>query len=69
MDKIQDVLQKVTRRKIREIEIDGQLCHIKYHVGSNRFMVNINGVPTMFTRTHLHALLLSQTKEGEAKTA
>lgn len=69
MVNVQDLLTQVARRKIREITINGKPCKVKYHVGSNRFMVNIDGVPTVFTRLGLYTLLNAQAPADETQTA
>lgn len=57
---MQRLLQEIIFRQVRQLCIDGKTCNVRYHVGSNKFIVSMDGEPVTFTRSALHDYLLNK---------
>ena len=57
---MQRLLQEIVFRRVRQLCIDGKNCNVRYHVGSNKFVVSMDGEPRTFTRSALFDYLLGK---------
>lgn len=57
---MQKLFQEIVFRRISQLCIDGKNFNVRYHVGSNKFVISVDGEPRTFTRSALYNYLLGK---------
>ena len=63
--KVKTIIKDIVNRRIQGVNLDGELCPIKYSVSANIFYVAFSGKIKAYRRNALVALLLDEASRME----